>query len=343
MYQLLKPLLFRFQPEAMHRLIMALLKVLRYTPCAVRVLKYYFSCNDKSLEVKVLGLTFPNPVGLAAGFDKNAERVNELAAFGFGFIEVGSVTPLPQFGNPKPRCFRLPADRAIINRMGFNNAGAEKVARNLRRRKPRVVVGGNIGKNTLTPNEQAAGDYQKSLAALYPHADYFVVNVSCPNVAGLCSLQDTERLTEIVRRLTAYRAAQPQRKPILLKLSPDLTVEQIDEAIEVIEREGLDGVVAANTTTRRDGLQTPAQKLEAVGNGGLSGAPLTVRALEMVRCISRKTGGKLPIIGVGGIMTEQDALNMLAAGATLVQVYSGFIYKGPGFAKRICRAIAEKK
>jgi len=342
-YSLLKPLLFRFQPEPMHHLIMGLLRVLRYVPCAVWVLKKCFSCKDKSLEVKVLGLTFPNPVGLAAGFDKNAERVNELAAFGFGFIEVGSVTPLPQLGNPKPRCFRLPQDRAIINRMGFNNDGAERVARNLRRRKTSVIVGGNIGKNTLTPNEHAADDYQKSFAALYLHADYFVVNVSCPNVASLCQLQDTEHLTEIVRRLTAYRAAQPQRKPILLKLSPDLTPQQIDEAIEVIEREGLDGVVATNTTTSRGGLQTSAQTLEAIGNGGLSGAPLTLRSLEVVRYISQKTNGRLPIIGVGGVMTEQDALNMLAAGASLVQVYSGFIYKGPNFAKRICRAILRKK
>jgi dihydroorotate dehydrogenase len=342
-YKLVKPLLFLFQPETIHDIIIGLLKVLRYVPRAVWTLKKCFSCKNKSLEVKVLGLTFPNPIGLAAGFDKNAEVVNELAAFGFGFVEVGSVTPLPQPGNPKPRCFRLPKDKAIINRMGFNNLGAEKVAKNLHSRKSRVVVGGNIGKNTLTPNELAAEDYKKSFVALYPHADYFVVNVSCPNVASLCKLQDSEHLTEIVRGLTAHRSAQQQRKPILLKLSPDLTSAQVDEALEVVKNEGLDGVVATNTTTRRNGLQTSEKEVTKVGNGGLSGAPLTQRSLEMVRYISQKTNGQLPIIGVGGVMTEQDALNMLEAGASLVQIYSGFIFQGPAFAKRICRAILRRK
>lgn len=343
MYKALKSLLFLLQPETIHDLVMGLLKALRYVPCAVWVLKKIFTLENKSLETNVLGLTFPNPVGLAAGFDKNAEAVNELAAFGFGFIEIGSVTPLPQSGNPKPRCFRLPKDGAIINRMGFNNLGAEKVARNLRRRPVRVPVGGNIGKNTATPNELAPNDYKKSFTALYPHADYFVVNVSCPNVASLCKLQDSEHLTEIVRRLTAHRAAQPQRKPILLKLSPDLTLQQVDEAIEVVQNEGLDGIVATNTTTRRDGLQTSKNEVVKIGNGGLSGAPLTHRSLEMVRYISQKTQGKLPIIGVGGVMTEQDALNMLEAGASLVQIYSGFIFQGPAFVKRICKAILRKK
>ncbi len=343
MYKLFKPLLFFFQPETIHHIIMVLLKVLRCVPGAIWVLRKVFTYNDKSLEVNVLGLIFPNPVGLAAGFDKNAEEVNELAAFGFGFIEIGSVTPLPQPGNPKPRCFRLPKDIAIINRMGFNNLGAEKIADNLRKRSSRVPVGGNIGKNTATPNELAPDDYEKSFKALYPYANYFVVNVSCPNVASLCKLQDSDHLTEIVRRLTAYRAAQQQRKPILLKLSPDLTPQQVDEAIEVVETEGLDGVVATNTTTRRDGLQTPKEDVDKIGNGGLSGAPLTLRSLEMVRYISQKTQGKLPIIGVGGIMTEQDAKNMLAAGASLVQIYSGFIFQGPGFAKRICKEVSKNR
>ncbi len=343
MYKALKPLLFLLQPETIHDLVMTLLRALRRVPCAVWTLRKIFTLEDKLLETNVLGLTFPNPVGLAAGFDKNAEAVNELAAFGFGFIEIGSVTPLPQPGNPKPRCFRLPKDGAIINRMGFNNLGAEKVARNLRRRPAHVPVGGNIGKNTATPNELAPNDYEKSFAALYPHADYFVVNVSCPNVASLCKLQDSEHLTEIVRRLTVHRAVQPQRKPILLKLSPDLTLQQVDEAIEVVQNEGLDGIVATNTTTRRDGLQTSENEVTKIGNGGLSGVPLTHRSLEMVRYISQKTQGKLPIIGVGGVMTEQDALNMLEAGASLVQVYSGFIFQGPAFVKRICKAILRKK
>ncbi len=341
MYKILKPIFFLLQPETIHHIIVGLLKALRYVPGATCLLKKIFTYSNKSLEVNVLGLSFPNPVGLAAGFDKNAEVVNELSAFGFGFVEIGSVTPLAQPGNPKPRCFRLPKDGAIINRMGFNNLGADKIAHNLQKRRPRVIVGGNIGKNTSTSNELAAADYEKSFVALYPHVDYFVVNVSCPNVASLCKLQDSEHLTEIVRRLTAYRAAQAQRKPILLKLSPDLSMQQVDEALEVIINEGLDGVVATNTTTRRDGLLTDKDKVDSIGNGGLSGAPLTRRSLEMVRYISQKTEGKLPIIGVGGIMAEQDALNMLAAGASLVQLYSGFIYNGPGFAKRICRAVAK--
>lgn len=340
MYRLFRPLFFLFSPEAMHRFIMAMLGVLRFIPWGRWAVRKCCAFRQASLGVTVFGVDFPNPVGLAAGFDKNARRVNELSCFGFGHVEVGSVTPLAQGGNPRPRCFRLPDDRAIINRMGFNNEGVEAVVKRLRRRNPSLVVGANIGKNTLTPNDRAPDDYAACFAALYPHADYFVVNVSCPNVSSLRDLQSREQLTAIVRRLTAIRAAQPQRKPILLKLSPDLTPAQIDDALAVIANQSLDGVVAANTTTRRDGLKTPSRRLDSMGSGGLSGAPLTQRALEMVRYISRKTQGKLPIIGVGGIMTPQDALNMLHAGASLVQVYSGFIYRGPTLAKKICRAIA---
>ena len=343
MYRFFRPLFFLFSPEAMHRFIMAMLGALRFIPWGKRAVRKRCTFRQASLGVTVFGIDFPNPVGLAAGFDKNARRVNELSCFGFGHVEVGSVTPLAQGGNPKPRCFRLPDDMAIINRMGFNNDGVEAVVKNLRRRNPSVVVGANIGKNTLTPNDHAPDDYAACFAALYPHADYFVVNVSCPNVSCLRDLQSREQLTAIVRRLTAIRARQPQRKPILLKLSPDLTPPQIDDALAVIATENLDGVVAANTTTRRDGLRTPRYKVADMGSGGLSGAPLTQRALEMVRYISRKTQGKLPIIGVGGIMAPQDAMNMLRAGASLVQLYSGFIYQGPAFAKKICRAIANSK
>ncbi|MDR3189186.1 MAG: quinone-dependent dihydroorotate dehydrogenase [Prevotellaceae bacterium] len=340
MYRFLRPVFFLFHPEFIHQAIMLMLGALRFVPWGRRVVRKCCTYRAPSLGVSVLGIDFPNPVGLAAGFDKNAQHVNELACLGFGYVEVGSVTPLAQGGNPKPRCFRLPKDRAIINRMGFNNKGVAAVVKNLRRRNPTLVVGANIGKNTLTPNSHAPDDYAACFAALYPHADYFVVNVSCPNVTCLRDLQSREQLTAIVRRLTAFRAGQPQRKPILLKLSPDLTPAQIDDALEVVAREGLDGVVAANTTTRRDGLQTSPASVDHMGAGGLSGAPLTQRALEMVRYISRKTQGKLPIIGVGGIMTPQDALSMLRAGASLVQVYTGFIYQGPKFAKQLCRAIA---
>lgn len=343
MYRFFRPIFFIFSPEPIHRIIMLMLGALKFIPWGRRVVKKCCTYRHKSLEVTVFGIDFPNPVGLAAGFDKNAALTDELACLGFGYVEVGSVTPLAQRGNPRPRCFRLPKDMAIINRMGFNNRGVEAVAANLRKRNPKLVVGANIGKNTLTPNDKAPDDYEKCFVALYPHADYFVVNVSCPNVSSLRELQDSARLTEIVRRLTAFRALQPQRKPILLKLSPDLTPAQIDEALEVVAGEGLDGVVAANTTTCRDGLQSPRGKVDGIGNGGLSGAPLTQRALEMVRYISGKMQGKLPIIGVGGIMAPQDALNMLQAGASLVQVYTGFIYQGPGFAKKICREIAKKQ
>ncbi|MDR3365795.1 MAG: quinone-dependent dihydroorotate dehydrogenase [Prevotellaceae bacterium] len=340
MYRFFRPILFLFSPEFIHQAVMLMLGALRFIPWGRSVVKKCCTYQRQSLSKVVFGINFQNPVGLAAGFDKNAEHVNDLACLGFGYIEIGSVTPLAQGGNPKPRSFRLPNDRALINRMGFNNKGVEAVVQNLRRRNPKLVVGANIGKNTLTPNEHAPNDYATCFAALYPHADYFVVNVSCPNVSCLRELQSREQLTAIVRRLTAHRAAQPQRKPILLKLSPDLTPAQIDEALEVIANERLDGVVAANTTTRRDGLQTPQAEVDAIGNGGLSGAPLTQRALEMVRYISRKTHGKLPIIGVGGIMTPQDARNMLQAGAWLIQVYTGFIYQGPMLVKKICREIA---
>jgi dihydroorotate dehydrogenase len=340
MYRLLRPILFIFSPEQIHRIVLLLLWLMRYVPWGRAGARSLFCYRHKSLERTLWGLTFPNPVGLAAGFDKNAEHVDELACLGFGFVEVGSVTPLPQSGNPRPRLFRLPADSAIVNRMGFNNHGMARVASNLqRRRKSRVVVGANIGKNTATDNDRAPFDYEQCLAALYPHADYFVVNVSCPNVASLCQLQSGENLTAIAHRLTAYRATQAERKPILLKLSPDLSYAQLDEALAVVEAEGLDGVVATNTTTSRDQLRTPALRVESVGRGGLSGAPLTQRALEVVRYISRQTQGHLPIIGVGGIMTEQDALNMLAAGASLVQVYTGFIYGGPGVASRIAKSL----
>lgn len=341
MYKLLRSILFLFTSEQIHRIVMLLLWLLRCIPWGRAGVRRFFCYRHKSLERQLWGITFPNPIGLAAGFDKNAERVDELACLGFGFVEVGSVTPLPQGGNPRPRCFRLPADSALINRMGFNNQGVARVARNLQRRKSRVVVGANIGKNTATANDRAASDYEQCFATLYPHADYFVVNVSCPNVSSLCLLQSGESLTVIVRRLTAHRATQALRKPILLKLSPDLSFAQLDEALDVVEAEGLDGVVATNTTTSRDGLCTPSHRVEAVGRGGLSGAPLTQRALDVVSYISRKTQGRLPIIGVGGIMTEQDALNMLAAGASLVQVYTGFIYNGPGVASRIAKRVRD--
>ncbi|MGL4363641.1 MAG: quinone-dependent dihydroorotate dehydrogenase [Bacteroidales bacterium] len=339
MYKIIRFLLFCIQPETAHHLIVFVLKFLQHIPFARNLLKKYFFVRDKSLEIKVLGLTFPNPIGLAAGFDKNAELADILPSFGFGFIEVGSVTPLAQAGNLKPRLFRLPKDKALINRMGFNNKGVDAMKQCLKHRKGRGIIGINIGKNTLTLNADAASDYLYCLTELYPYGDYFVVNVSCPNVADLCGLQDEHELKKIIHPLTEYRNAQKKYKPILLKISPDLMPKQIAQMINIIQCNGIDGIVATNTTTERINLKTNRSRIKAIGNGGLSGQALTQKSLATVKYIHEQTQGKLPIIAAGGIMTEQDAVNMLNAGASLVQIYTGFIYQGSSFVKRICNAI----
>ncbi len=343
MYKFFRPILFRIQPETIHHLMVKLLRVLHFVPFGRAILRAVYVRRAPQLEREVLGLKFPNPIGLAAGFDKNAEVYDMLGALGFGFVEVGTVTPKPQSGNPKPRCFRLPADRAIINRMGFNNHGVQHAVRNLRHRRPGLIVGGNIGKNTLTPNEQAPADYLKAFRALYDYVDYFVVNVSCPNVACLTALQSQAATVAILEPLKEFRQGQSDYRPILLKISPDLTQEQVDQMIEVVSACKIDGIVATNTTTSREGLATSPERVREIGNGGLSGGPLTRRSCEMVRYIHRKTEGRLPIIGVGGVMSVEDAEAMLEAGASLVQVYSGLIYEGPGFVKRICKRLEEKK
>lgn len=320
---------------------MFFIRMSRYTPFCRAVISRLFTVKHPCLEREVFGMKFRNPVGLAAGLDKNAQAYNELGAFGFGFIEVGTITPKAQLGNPKPRLFRLIADTAIINRMGFNNRGVDAAVANLKRRH-RVIVGGNLGKNTLTPNEKASSDYLKLFRRLYEHVDYFVINVSCPNIGGLGKLQSGEALREIVDGIVDFRRGQTLYRPILLKISPDLELEQIDEVIMVLRMYGLDGIVATNTTTSREGLQTPAAEVEALGNGGLSGAPLTKRAIEIVRYIHQKTEGNFPIIGVGGIVTTDDAVEMIKAGASLIQIYTGFIYNGPGFVGQICRRLIEE-
>lgn len=337
MYKLIKPLLFLlFPPEAAHHLIISLLKITRYIPLSNRILRWFYTCKAPHLEREVLGIKFPNPVGLAAGFDKNAEVYNELSDLGFGFVEIGSVTPLPQKGNPGPRCFRLPEDRALINRMGINNVGMVEAVKNLQSRKHRIIIGGNISKNAQTPQNQAAADYEKAFARMYDYVDFFTLNVSCPNVKNLTKLQEIDSLSVIVDRLIHLRQYYDDYRPILLKISPDVEASKLEELIELVLISGLDGVVVVNTTTRRDGLVTSPKTIEAIGNGGLSGAPLTQRSLAAVRAIHQKAPD-LPIIGVGGIMTPQDALNMLEAGASLVEVYTGMIYEGPGFAKSILK------
>ncbi|MFA5648689.1 MAG: quinone-dependent dihydroorotate dehydrogenase [Bacteroidales bacterium] len=338
---LVRPLLFLLKPETVHALIVNLIKFFFAIPGIKYLSKSAFSYAHPKLKRNVFGIDFKNPVGLAAGFDKNAELYNHFDAFGFSFIEIGTVTPKPQPGNPKPRSFRLKADKALINRMGFNNKGVSNAKKMLENKRRNVVVGGNIGKNTATPNIDAVTDYLECFKELYPVVDYFVVNVSCPNIKDLKDLQDTDNLRAILGALTQHRQLQKIRKPILLKISPDLTIEMLDSNISIATEMGLDGFVATNTTTSRQNLATPEREIDSIGNGGLSGLPIKDRSTEVIRYIHDKTNGKMPIIGVGGIMTEKDALEKLAAGASLIQLYTGFIYQGPALAKRICKALVK--
>ncbi|MGM9735283.1 MAG: quinone-dependent dihydroorotate dehydrogenase [Candidatus Cryptobacteroides sp.] len=335
---LIRPILFRFNPETAHNLTLTALSVAGRIPFGASFLRMLYRRNSPSLAREVFGINFPNPVGLAGGLDKNGEHYNDLGNLGFGFVEIGSLTPKPQDGNPKPRLFRLPADKAIINRMGINNKGVKNAVEHLKKVKPDVIVAANISKNATSMNEDAAKDYETSFALLYDFVDMFVVNVSCPNVEGLTALQDVGFLSEIVDRLLDLRMYYDQYRPILLKVSPDLSHQQLDEILDYCLRSGIDGIVAGNTTRSRDGIvATPEEKVEKIGNGGLSGAPLFKKNLELVRYIKEKSGNNLPIVGVGGIMTPQQARQMLDAGASLVEIYTGFIYEGPGFIKRIIK------
>ena len=305
--------------------------------------KKLFCIDDKRLETEVFGIKFPNPVGLAAGFDKNASMFNDLASCGFGFIEIGTVTPKSQPGNDKPRLFRLKKDQAIINRMGFNNDGLTDVISNLKNRKTNVIIGGNIGKNKTTPNEHAVDDYLISFDSLFDHVDYFVVNVSSPNTPNLRELQEKEPLKHLLSELMKVNKLRIVQKPILLKIAPDLTNEQLDDIIEIVDEVKIAGVIATNTTISRENLDTSNDLLAAYGMGGLSGKPLKSRSTEVIRYLSQKSKNSFPIIGVGGIHSEEDALEKLEAGAVLVQLYTGFIYEGPGLVKRINKAILKRK
>lgn len=342
MYRALRSILFLKSPESIHYWAMNRLHWAYKSPMLRKQLQRTFAVKDVKLERTLWGITFPNPVGLAAGFDKDARWTDELAAIGFGFIEIGTLTPRPQPGNPQPRLFRLPADAALINRMGFNNGGADAAAARLKRRKERVIIGGNIGKNKDTPNDRATDDYVASFKILYPVVDYFVVNVSSPNTPGLRELQDKEPLTHLLRTLRELSLQQGQQKPILLKIAPDLTNEQLDDIIAIVQETGIDGIVATNTTIVRSGLATSAADVERIGAGGLSGKPLRARATEVVQYIHDHSKGTIPIIAAGGIFTAADALEKLAAGASLVQVYTGFIYEGPAIVKNICKGILAK-
>lgn len=335
---ILKPILFRFNPETAHNILFSLLSIIRYIPFVNPILRAIYKKDSPSLEKEVFGITFPNPVGLAGGLDKNGEFYNDMANFGFGFVEIGSLTPKPQDGNPKPRCWRVPGDKAIINRFGINNKGVKNAVEHLKKVRPEVIVAANISKNTSSINEDAAKDYETSFGLLYDFVDMFVVNVSCPNVVGLTSLQDISFLSDIVDKLLDLRMLYDIYKPILLKVSPDLSKEQLDDIISYCLRSGIDGIVAGNTTRSRDGLTTISQeKIEEIGNGGMSGAPVHKKNLELVRYVHEKSEGKLPIIGVGGIMSPEDAKEMIDAGASLVEIYSGFIYEGPALVKKIIK------
>lgn len=340
MYKLLiRPLLFLIDPERVHHLVFKLLQVKGKIPGVKSILAALFQFEHPSLERQILGLRFKNPVGLAAGFDKDAKLIDELSCFGFGFIEIGTLTPKPQPGNDKPRLFRLPADHALINRMGFNNEGVLASVARLKNRKSNVIVGGNIGKNKITPNEQALDDYAYCFEALYPYVDYFVINVSSPNTPGLRELQEKEPLRKLLSYVKSLSLSKQKIKPVLLKIAPDLTTSQLDDIIEILRETKTDGIIATNTTISRDGLTTEKNTVEKIGNGGLSGKPLTSRSTEVIRYLREKLGKSFPIIGVGGIMNEQDAVEKINAGADLIQLYTGFVYEGPALIKRINKAL----
>ena len=336
---IVRPLLFLLQPETVHHLIVNILKIGFKIPGISYLVNKSFKVTDDRLKQSFLGIEFENPIGFAAGFDKNAQVYNQFSNFGFSFIEIGTVTPKPQPGNPKPRSFRIPIDKGLINRMGFNNKGVDYAVNQLKDNKHKVIVGGNIGKNTATSNENALDDYIICFEKLYDHVDYLAVNLSCPNIKDLRKLQDKDSTINILNKLTEIRRSKSPYKPILLKISPDLTNDQLDDVIETFNITGIDGIVATNTTVSREGLSTNKKRIDEIANGGLSGKPLTKRSTEIIRYLSEKSNGNIPIIGVGGIMSVDDALEKLDAGATLIQLYTGFIYEGPGFVKRINKAL----
>lgn len=341
---IIRPIFFSYDPEKIHHFTFRLIKAIHKIPGMAAINRSLFSVEEKRLEVSLFGLDFKNPVGLAAGFDKDGKLFDELGNYGFGFIEVGTVTPKAQAGNEKPRLFRLPADSGIINRMGFNNGGVDELVERLKKRKSsNLIIGGNIGKNKFTPNEDALDDYLICFDKLFDFVDYFVVNVSSPNTPGLRELQEKEPLKKLLMALVKENTSYAHPKPILLKIAPDLTDSQLDDIIEIVRDSKIDGVIATNTTISRQGLKTDAKKVESIGAGGLSGKPVRDRSTEVISYLHKKSGGKLPIIAVGGIFTAEDALEKLNAGASLVQVYTGFIYEGPAMVKKICKGILKAR
>lgn len=330
-----RPVLFLFPAEFVHKLVAFFIKFFFKIPGVSNLMKQFYVVRNPHLSRVVAGLKFDNPVGLAAGFDKQAKLFNEFSSFGFSFIEIGTLTPKPQPGNKKPRLFRLPKDKALINRMGINNHGVERAVKRLKKRKTNVIVGGNIGKNTSTSTSDAINDYIVCFKKLYNYVDYFVVNVSCPNITSASELQDKDFVLKLLSKLVDLRANMVFKRPIFLKIAPDLNFKQIDDVIDIVKRTQIDGIVATNTTIKRQNLNTPFEKINAIGNGGLSGKPINKRSTEIIKYICEKSRNSFPVIGVGGIMSPDDALEKLKAGASLVQLYTGFVYEGPGIAKKI--------
>jgi len=340
MYKLLiRPILFLFDPEKVHHFTFAMIKLMGKIPGKSAIIRRLYQVNDKRLERNLFGLTFKNPVGLAAGFDKNAVLYNELANFGFGFIEIGTVTPKGQAGNPKKRLFRLKSDKGIINRMGFNNEGLEAAIEQLKKNKGKLIIGGNIGKNNNTAPEDYTRDYLECINGLHPYVDYFVLNVSCPNVDSHAKLTDKDYLEELISDVQKANQTFDRQKPILLKIAPDLNEIQLGEIIELVEATKIDGVIASNTSVDRSGLKADTKRLLEIGNGGLSGQPIKDKSTRVIKYLADKSNKAFPIIGVGGIHSAQDALEKMEAGADLVQVYTGFIYEGPKLIKDINKAL----
>ncbi|MEN8927577.1 MAG: quinone-dependent dihydroorotate dehydrogenase [Flavobacteriales bacterium] len=343
MYKLfVRPFLFLFDPEKIHYFVFNSIRNLFKIPGFKTIAKSTHTIEDSGLEKELFGLKFRNSVGLAAGFDKDAKLFNELAAFGFGFIEIGTITPLPQDGNPKKRMFRLPKDSGLINRMGFNNGGVKEAVERLKNNKSGIIIGGNIGKNKVTPNENAVDDYVICFNELHDYVDYFVVNVSSPNTPNLRALQDKKPLTEILNKLMVLNKEKTIQRPILLKIAPDLTDSQLDDIIDIVADTKIDGIISSNTTISRDNLKTSTEELEKIGNGGLSGKPLKNRSTEVIKYLAEKSNKAFPIMGVGGIHSAEDALEKIEAGADLVQVYTGFVYEGPSLIKKINKAVLRK-
>ncbi|MGB1204628.1 MAG: quinone-dependent dihydroorotate dehydrogenase [Chitinophagales bacterium] len=339
----LKPFMFLLPPEKAHHLTLFGLKIVLNTPIVSSLFRTLFRLENEKLKQTFLNLSFENPVGLAAGFDKDGKYIPLMDSLGFGFIEVGTVTPKPQIGNAKPRLFRLPKDEALINRMGFNNEGVDNLVENLKKKRPKnLIIGGNIGKNKNTANENAIDDYAYCFEKLFDVVDYFVVNVSSPNTPNLRHLQAKKPLTKLLTHLQVLNNRKTTPKPILLKIAPDLSFSQLDDILDIVAQTKISGIVATNTTVSREGLQTAKKEVEKMGNGGLSGTALRLSSLEIVRYLSEKTDGKLFIIGVGGIAKPKDALEMLEAGASLLQVYTGLIYEGPMMVKNIKQALLKK-